>query len=192
MRSPLCSRSCSRTRRDIGVAVLVAVGVVANVTRTDRVGTDDPAIAVVPSPNDAVLVLRTYRAVQPDYDTRINPEERLHARRCYCVFIARIARSAWPVGPFKLSLKCPSMSLAGFRMSPCAEGHLALPDVPRSTMNVPRRPLQDPECSSAMRDNLRHLVPPKLSECPSVSTVLVSQNKGSPQRDILTMFATRV
>ena len=28
-----------------------------NVTRTDRVGTDDPAIAVVPSPKDAVLVL---------------------------------------------------------------------------------------------------------------------------------------
>ena len=38
------------------VAVLVTVGVVANVTRTDRVGTDDPAIAVVLSPNDAVLV----------------------------------------------------------------------------------------------------------------------------------------
>ena len=29
------------------VAVLVAVGMVANVTRTDKVGTDDPAIAVV-------------------------------------------------------------------------------------------------------------------------------------------------
>ena len=25
---------------------------------------------------------------------QINPEERLHARRCYCVFIARIARRA--------------------------------------------------------------------------------------------------
>ena len=30
------------------------------------------------------------------YSSGINPEERLHARRCYCVFIARIARSAWP------------------------------------------------------------------------------------------------
>ena len=47
-------------RHCVAVLVAVGVGVVANVTRTDKVGTDDPAIAVVPSPNDAVLVLRTY------------------------------------------------------------------------------------------------------------------------------------
>ena len=54
----------SRTCKDIAYARgrVGTVGVVSNVTRKDvtRVGTDDPAVAVVHSPNDAVLVLRTY------------------------------------------------------------------------------------------------------------------------------------
>ena len=51
---PLLARSRKHRHR---VAVLIAVGVVMNIIRTNRVGGEDPPITVLPSPHDPLFVV---------------------------------------------------------------------------------------------------------------------------------------